>query len=269
MNGCQNWQGTSSARFRIIGVVAAYTLCEAWRSRLPVLVATFLLAAFGMALLAQAVALTEASETRVAIHAAILRSGSALTLVLFVVASVVREGNDRVVDVLLSQPCPRADYYFGKLVAGMALGGGFAVLCGLCLLTHAPLVRVISWSASLALELGIVVAASLFCVLSFRQVPPALLAVFGFYLLGRFVGVLRLLSDSPLTATPGWSEEVIDMAVKALYLLLPDLGLYASSDRLAYSSAGSGPLLLSAVQAVVWMAVLSGAALFDLHRRNL
>ena len=229
----------------------------------------FLVATLVVAQVVQEVALTEALETRNVIHAAILRSGAVLTIALFVVASVVREGIDRVVEVVLSQPRPRADYYFGKLAAGVALGGGLAALCGLCLLTHAPPSRVLPWSASLALELWIVVAASLFFVLAFRQVLSALLAVSAFYLLGRFVGALRLLSESPLTASPGRSDGVIDVVVKALYHLLPDLGLYASSDWLAYSSAGAGTLLLPAAQAVVWMAVLSGAALFDLHRRNL
>ena len=257
------------ARSRLICVVAVYTLFEAWRSRLPGLVVAFLVATLVVAQVVQEVALTEALETRNVIHAAILRSGAVLTIALFVVASVVREGIDRVVEVVLSQPRPRADYYFGKLAAGVALGGGLAALCGLCLLTHAPPSRVLPWSASLALELWIVVAASLFFVLAFRQVLSALLAVSAFYLLGRFVGALRLLSESPLTASPGRSDGVIDVVVKALYHLLPDLGLYASSDWLAYSSAGAGTLLLPAAQAVVWMAVLSGAALFDLHRRNL
>ena len=106
------------ARSRLIYVVAVYTLFEAWRSRLPGLLATFLVAALVMAQFAQEMALTEALETRNAIHAAILRSGAVLTLALFVVASMVREGNDRVVELVLSQPRPRADYYFGKLAAG-------------------------------------------------------------------------------------------------------------------------------------------------------
>ena len=262
-------KGTFSARSRVIRVVAVYTLFEAWRSRLPGLVAAFLVAAFVIARLVQEVALTEALETRNVIHAAILRAGAVLAIALFVVSSLVREGNDRVVEVVFSLPRPRADYYFGKLAAGVTLGGGVAALCGLCLLAHAPPSGVVSWSASLAFELGIVVAVSLFFVLAFRQVLSAFLAVFAFYLLGRFVGALRLLWDSPLTTSPGWSDEVIDAVVKALYHLLPDLGLYASSDWLTYSSAGTVTLLRPAVQALVWIAVLSGAALFDLHRRNL
>ena len=268
-HGCRDGKETFLTRSRVIRVVAAYTLFEAWCSRVPGLLAAFLAAAFVVAHLVQEVALTEALETRSVIHAAILRTGAVLAIALFMVASVVREGNDRVVEVVLSQPRPRADYYFGKLAAGMVLGGGLAAICGLCLLAHAPSPGVLSWSVSLALELGIVVAASLFCVLAFRQVLPAFLAVLAFYLLGRFVGALRLLCDSPLTTSPGWSDGMIDLVVKALYHLLPDLGLYASSDWLAYSSAGLDALLRPAAQAVVWIAVLSGAALFDLYRRNL
>lgn len=254
---------------RVAGVVAVYTLIEAWRSRLPVLVGALLGAAFVVAGFAEEMALTEALATRNILHAAMLRAGAVLTLALFVVTSVVREGNDRTVVMVLSQPRPRADYFFGKLAAGTALAAGMAALCGLCLLPHAPLRPVLLWAASLALELWMVAAASLLCVLAFRHVVAVFLSVLAFYLLGRSIGALRLLSESPLTASPGWSEKVIDTLVTVLYHLLPDLGAHARSDWLVYPPAGTRGLLTLALQAAAFVALLSGAALFDLYRRNL
>ena len=259
----------ASLRLPTIRVIAACTLLEAWRSRLPVLVAAFVGAAFVVAGLAEEMAITEAAATRNILHGAMLRTCAVLSLALFVVTSVVRDENDGVVELLLSLPRPRADYYFGKLAAGSAIAGGIAALCGLCLLLHAAPQPVLLWAGSLALELWIVAAASLFCVLAFRHVSAAFFAVLAFYVLARSIGVLRLISESPLAASPGWWGEVVEVLVAALYHLLPDLGRFAVSGWLAYPPAGAGELLALAGQALACVALLSAAALFDLYRRNL
>ena len=258
-----------STRTRVARAVALYTLLEAWRSRLPGLMALLVGAAFVVAWLVEAMALTEKTETRNVLRGALLRAGAVLVLALFMVASVVLDGNDRVVDLVLSQSAPRAHYHFGKLAAGIALAGAIALLCGLGLLFHAPPGPVLLWTASLALELGMVAAAALLCVLAFRHVLSAFLAVLAFYVLGRSIGTLHALSESPLTASPGGWEAIVDALVGVLYHFLPDLCLYTSSEWLAYSSVGAGDLLPLAVQAAAWVALLSGAALFDLYRRNL
>ena len=259
----------ASIRLRVVRVIAACTLLEAWRSRLPILVAAFIGAAFVAAGLAEEMAITEAAATRNILHGAMLRTCAVLALALFVVTSVVRDENDGVMELLLSLPRPRADYYFGKLAAGAAIAGGVAALCGLCLLPRAAPQPVLLWAGSLALELWIVVAASLFCVLALRHVAAAFLAVLALYLLARTIGVLRLISESPLAVSPGWWGEVVEVLVAVLYHILPDLGRFTSSGWLAYPPAGAGELLPLAGQALAFVALLSAAALFDLYRRDL
>ena len=261
-------KGARSPWTQMIRAVAAYTLMEAWRSRLPALVALLLGATSVVAGLTEEMALTEATATRNALQSAMLRAGAVLTLGLFMVTSVMRERADRVVDLVLSQAPPRAHYYFGKLVAGAALAVGIAALCGLCLLPHAPPRPVLLWTASLALELWMLAAAGLLCVFAFRHVVSACFAVLAFYVLGRTIGALRLLSESPLATSPGWSEHVVASFVALLYYLLPDFGRYTTSDWLVFPPVGMGELHLLAAQAVAWVALLSGAALFQLYRRN-
>ena len=254
---------------RVLRCVAFYTLLEAWRGRLPVLVAVSLGAAFAVAAIGEAMATSEALSTRILLLGAMLRAFTVLTLAFFVVTSVVREQNDRVVEMVFSQARPRSDYYFGKLAACAALAVILAGLCGLCLLVHAPMRAVAPWVVSLALELWMVAAAGLFCVLTLRHALSALLAVLAFYVLGRGIGALRRLSESPLTASEGWTEDLADAFVAFLYHVLPDLGRYASADWLVYPPDGFAQVPSLAVQAAVWVALVSGAALFDLYRRNL
>ena len=253
----------------MIRAIAVYSLLEAWRSRLPGLGAALIGAAFVAAELVEAVAITEAAETRSVLFAAMLRGCAVLVLGLFAVTSGVREEDDRVLELLLSQPRPRADYYFGKLAAFCVLSAAGAALGGLCLLLYAPLLPVLLWTASLAMELVIVVAFSLLSLLTFRRVTLAFCAVLAFYVLARTIGVLRLMSESPLSSAPGWSEGVVDLVVLALYHLLPDLGRFASSAWFVHPPAGGADLLPLALQTLACLALLAGAALFDLYRRNL
>ena len=254
---------------RVLRGVAFYTLLEAWRGRLPVLVTVSLGAASAVAALGEAMATSEALSTRILLLGAMLRAFSVLSLAFFVVMSVVREENDRVVEMVFSQARPRSDYYFGKLAACAVLAAVLAGLCGLCLLVHAPMRSVALWAATLALELWMVAAAGLFCVLTLRHALPALLAVLAFYVLGRSIGALWRLSESPLSASADWTENVTDAFVAFLYHVLPDLGRYASSDWLVYPPDGFAQAPSLAVRAVVWVALVSGASLFDLYRRNL
>ncbi len=254
---------------RVLRCIVFYTLLEAWRGRLPVLVAVSLGVAFALSAIGEAMATGEALSTRILLLGAMLRAFMVLTLAFFVVTSVVREENDRVVEMVFSQACPRSDYYLGKLAACAALAVVLAGLCGLCLLVHAPMRAVAPWAASLSLELWMVSAAGLFCVLTLRHALSALLAVLAFYLLGRSIGALRRLSESPLTESADWTEYTVDAFVAFLYYLLPDLGRYASADWLVYPPDGFAEAPSLAVRAAIWVVLVSGAALFDLYRRNL
>ena len=256
-------------RLRFVGVVARCTLHEARRSRLPEMMALFLGGTLVVAGLAEEVALTEALATRNGLHAAMLRTGAVLALTLFVVASAVRDRSEGFLALLLAQPGTRADYYCGKLFAGMALAGGIAILCGLCLLPHAPLRPVLLWTATLTLELGVIVSASLLGGLAFRHTAPALLAVLAFYLLARSIDALLLLSRTPLGTAAQWWRAVEETVVAIVYHLVPDLGRYASSEWLVYPPPAVGELPVLATRAAFGVALLSALTLFDLYRRDL
>jgi len=56
----------------------------------------------------------------------------------------------------------------------------------------------LQWGASLALELAIVVALGLFCIVTFSQLMPAASFMLAFYLLARALTAIRLMSAHPL-----------------------------------------------------------------------
>ena len=258
-----------SLTFSTIRAIAAYTLLEAVRNRLLWLVAAFIAGAFVLAEFIGDVAIAESVAVQSAFLGATLRACSVLMLSLFVITSLVREFNDKVLELVLSQPIPRASYYFGKLAGFSVVAMVTAVLCGLCLLIYVPPAAVAMWSISLALELLIVIALSLVCLLTFSQVTLALSAVLGFYLLSRTIGAFQLMADNPLLETQALSQQVIDAFIDGLAFVLPALDRFTATDWLLYHEGEWAELGSIAAQTLIYLALLAGAGLFDLYRKNL
>ena len=106
---------------RIIAPIAQATLLEATRSRMLWLVGVLLLLSLAAAGFLGQVAIVEAAEIRVTVVAALLRAAAAFLTAAFVVMSMVRESNDKVLELMLAQPWPRAAYLFGKSLAERAI----------------------------------------------------------------------------------------------------------------------------------------------------
>lgn len=248
--------------------IARYTLLEALRNRLLWLLIVAALGAIGLSGFLDALALTESRELQAALLAAVLRLAAVFLIATFVVTSLVREANERGLELLLALPLPRAAYVLGKLAGFGALALLPALLFGALGLLFAPPAQAALWGASLLCELWIVAAFSLFCTLTLNQVLPALAASLSFYLLARIVGTLQLLGHGGHGAT----QRALGAGVDALALLLPRLDGFTRSDWLVYPADGAGlcALLLPIVaQTALYVTLLASAALFDLYRKNL
>lgn len=249
-------------------LIARSTLLEARRSGLPWLALGLLAAALGLAAFLSQVAVTEGRELQAAFAAALLRAGAAFLLAAHVTASVVREANDKVLELALTLPLSRSQYYLGKLVGYGAIGFAFAVACGLPLLLWATPGSAALWCASLAAELLLVCAASLFFAITLANVVPAIAATAGLYLLARAMAAIQLLARGPL-AEETWTQALARGAVDAVALLLPRLDAATRSDWLLYAPPAAAEYGAAVGALVLYAALLCAAGLFDFHRRNL
>ena len=98
------------------------------------------------------------------------------------------------------------------------------------------------WGASLALELTLVAALTLFCVITFAQIMPAISFVIAFYLLARSISAVRLLSTSQLLAPNDWTNRIVAHLVDALGWLLPGLDRFTSTAWLVDHTGTLGAL---------------------------
>ena len=248
--------------------IAFYTFLEAVRNRLMWLVLLVAVAGIGISGFLNEVAITESRQIQVALLAAFLRFSAVFLISTFVVTSMVREFNDKGLDLLLALPLPRAGYLLGKLAGFAALAVMPALLFGALTLFFSPPLQALLWTVSLVCELWLVAAFSLLCILTFNQVMAALSAVMAFYLLARSITALQLIGHAPVNGE-SLSQRVITFVIDAISTLLPHLDGFTRTEWLAYHTGAWSALVPLLAQTAIYLVLLTGAALFDLYRRNL
>ena len=249
--------------------IARFTFLEALRTRLLWIVLVMLALLFLASLFVQHISVTETVRMQTGFLAATARMAAVLVLSLHLAGSMVREFNDKGVDLLLSLDLPRAGYYVGKFLGFAGIAIAIAALTTLALLPLVPSQGLLLWGLSLAMELTLVSALTLFCVITFAQIMPAISFVVAFYLLARSISAVRLLSTSQLLAPNDWTNRAVVRLVDALAWLLPDLDRFALTAWLVDQSGSLGTLAADGLQTLVYGALLLAAGLFDLYRKNL
>jgi ABC-type transport system involved in multi-copper enzyme maturation permease subunit len=259
-----NWQQPSARWNRVVGI-SRYTLLEAWRNRFLAVVLAAVILLYVGSLFVKALAITESREVQIGFFAASTRLAAVFAMTLYVLQGLVREFQDKVVELVLSFDLPRASYVLGKF-------GGYAVLCAIVSAACAlPLVFLaegsapLFWGVSLLLELWLVAAAGVFCMVTFTQLMPAALFVAGFYVLGRSITAIQLMTASTLLG-PDWGALLAAWLADALALILPRLDAFTQTAWLLKSE----PLALGKqmIEVTVFVPLLLAAAMFDLYRRN-
>jgi ABC-type transport system involved in multi-copper enzyme maturation permease subunit len=247
--------------------LARITVLEALRERLLWLAAVLVLAGALLAQFLNQVAITESREIQTAVLAALLRVSAAFIVAIVVISGMAREANDKVIELLISFPVARSRYLLGKLAGYAAVAGLLAVLFAAPVAFYARSAAVFAWAASLACELLIVAAVSVFCVLTLARTLSALGAVAGFYLLARSISAIQAIAQ----AAPGpgsFADRAVARLVDVVAWTLPALDRMTDTAWLLQGAPGAGALAALAAQAGLYVVLVGAAALFDLYRKN-
>ena len=257
-------------RRRPIVTLARFTVLEAMRTRLLWLIVIALAVLFVVAGFIQQLAITESARVQIAFSAAATRLIAVFVLSLHILTSIVREFDDKGLELTLSFDVRRSDYVLGRLLGFALIALVIALIATLphLMLTAQP-AAALQWGISLALELVMMAALSLFCIVTFTRLLPAASFVGGFYLLARALSAIRLISDAPIAGGDTPSHQLMARLIDALALLVPALDRYTQSAWLVDGAAAWSLLGACAVQAALYTALLGAAAMFDFYRRNL
>ena len=253
---------------RAVATVARYVLIEARRSALPWLSLGGVIAALCLSGFLSQVAITEAAALQLSASAAFLRACAVFLVAAHVVSSVVREADDKGLELALALPISRPSWYLGKLLGFACTGALMATLFALPLLAWADSAQLAAWWLALVLESAVVAAAALFFASALGHTVPAITATAGLYLLARSVSAIQAIAGSPL-AGEGTGAMAARMLVDALALLMPRLDAVTRGDWLLYGAPPVADLAQGLAGLAIYFVLLAAAGLFDFSRRNL
>ncbi|MFT4581321.1 MAG: Cu-processing system permease protein [Gammaproteobacteria bacterium] len=251
-----------------IATVTRFTWLEIRRARLWWFMLAMIVFGYGIGEFAASISITESNENRLVFYAAIMRLVAVFFIALLVATSVLREIDDKGLELALSRPLSRGEWYIGKLVGYASAAIGIAVLVSVPLLVQNPLAALI-WSYSLMLELIIVVAAALAFAITLRQITIALSVVAGFYIISRAIAGLVLISTGPTVDLTLSSNQFVAAMIKYLAMVLPDLDRFTQTRWLVGMLPSAQEISVLTAQAIIYGALLVCMGLFDLHRREL
>lgn len=252
-----------------ITTIARYAMLEAMRTRLPGLVLFTVLLLYAAGFFVQALGIIEGARLQVGFYVSSSRLAAIFIVGLYVLASLTREFNDKGLDIVLALDIPRSHYILGKLAGFLAISALVAVAISVPVVILATPGVALQWGLSLALELAIVVALGVFCVVTFSQLFFAASFMLAFYLLARVLTAIRLMSEHPLVGADTMSHQFIRMMVEGVSLLMPALDRWTQTAWLVNSQPAWTDIGMLAGQTALYVALLAGATMFDFYRRNL
>lgn len=251
-----------------VGAIARYSLLEAIRSHIFLLVVPGVIILFGISQFVGELAVTESREIQAAITAYLIRVVAVIIICLFIVLSCLREFNEKTVEIIFALPAPRYVYYLGKLFGFSGLVVIVAILFSLPLFLYADFMAVVYWSLSLACELFIMTSLSLLFLLTLGNATVTLSLIFAFYVLSRTINTIQLIATSPVVEATTFSQHLINGIIDVIAFLLPDLSRFAQTSWLMTASVDINEISFVFLQTAVYVVLLSAAALFDLYRKE-
>lgn len=251
-----------------ITTIGRYTVLEALRTRLPALAVLSIAVLFGASFFVREITITDSVRFQTAFYAGTARFAMVFLAALHVIASISREFEEKGLDMVLALDVPRSHYVLGKLCGFLAIALALAFAAALPVFGLAGWDAAAMWSLSLALELAIVVALSLFCVITFTSVMPAASFVLAFYLLARALTAVRLISANPVAGSDALSHKVMNWVVEGLALVVPALERWTRTEWLVDGTGSWSALASLAGYTGLFGVVVVAAAIFDMQRRN-
>ena len=248
--------------------IVTFTWLEALRTRMVIFVALILVAAVLAAEFGSALAVTESREYRIAIYAGLTRLATVFVVAMFVTTSIVREFDDKILDLVLSRPVTRGVWFSGKITGYGVAAMTVAAIATVPLAVYGSMDAAVCWGISLMCELLIVVAACLTCLVTLSQITVALGTVVAFYILSRSMAAIALMSRGPTADLSGIGGQMVARTVEGVAFLLPDLDRFTNAAWVLAGPPGWNEFSAVLIQTLIYVALLFGVGLFDLYRRN-
>lgn len=244
-----------------------YVLLAAIRDKLIISLFVLLLLGSSIAIFLGSAAVIEKDQFTLIFTAAGLRLISVLSLVLFVVFFVRRSFESKDIEYLLSRPIGRIKIIFSYAAAFSILAIIISIAVSMAVYSVAPHLYSdahILWMISIGMESIIMVSVALFFAMYISSAATATMSTLGVYVLGRMMGQLLGIIDSPLVDSQG----VYAMALQLVSVITPRLDLLGQSSWLLYGVDNEYGLIYAIAQGAVFSFLVLLCASIDFVRRQ-
>ena len=250
-----------------IKTLAWFTFRESIKNRVVWIAFAFALISIGLASFLSEVAITEAEQIQVSFLAASYRLCGVFVIVIFVVSTIVREFNDKCLELYLSLPIARLVYFLGKIAGFILCSTVVALLFSSVLLLYVDHQGIFYWSFSFLCELIIMTLVSVFCVFTFnQQIPTSVSVAIFFYMLCRSTDAIILISKSAVLHS-SLANILFSSVIDVLFSVFPRFDRFTKTEWLVYGDIANVVDFL--FPTLIFVTLLGAASMFDFMRKNI
>jgi ABC-type transport system involved in multi-copper enzyme maturation permease subunit len=247
-----------------------YILLTARRDRLFLGILTAIAVAAYICSVLGSTAMLEPTQMTLAFTASVSRVMIMVGIIVFIGFHLQSAFENKEIELLLSRPISRTAlvlaYWLGfALVALLLTLPAMAILYYLGPLNQTGFMV---WSVSLVLEAWLVVAISLFAVLTLKSGVNAVLASLAIYALARLIGFFLALLKSGIALQDEWLRLTAHWIITIVSTLMPRLDFFAKSAWLIYGPKSYEDALLGVYQAAIFIPLLLAASIIDFKRKQ-
>ncbi len=251
--------------------IIKFTLITALRDFLFIGLIILMGMAYGLSVFTGSTALVEQEQMSIAYFAGSSRIVLMCGLIVFVCFHVRRLFENREIESILSKPVSRVEfvvaYWLGFVVLAFIAIVPVILIMALTYSTNS--IGLIYWSASLLLEMSLVIAFALVAALILRSAVSSVMASFTFYFVSRLMGFFVAALEMPGSLlTSGKLGTFLSVCLKTISSVIPRLDLFAKSSWLIYGIGNQNDLWVFQAQAVIFIALLLAMAVFDFKRKE-
>lgn len=254
--------------------LVGYVFKGAIRDRLFITLAILLVLSIALSFFFASAAFIEKSQYAVVFTSSGVRIAGSLLLAVFVSFFVRKSFDNKDVELLLTRPISRKQFYMSYVLAFIAIA--IILACGQFLAIWAtnPSAQLskgyLIWLVGIGLENIFVVSAAMFFAMVLKNAVSSMMACFGLYVLSRLIGEIIGIALSGVAA--GGVNSTLSVVIQAISIVIPRLDLIAQGEWLVYQegplalSQGDFVLIFLQIPAIALLLIIAG--MIDLVRKQ-
>jgi len=249
--------------------ILKFILLTGIRDRLYIGLFVTLITSFSIAIFLGSTSFIEQQQTTAAYIAGSSRAILAIGMILFVCLSVGRSFENKEVEFIISKAISREQFILGYLLGFVlsALLIFIPLIIAILIVTNANKIGLLIWSASLLVELIIVISFSLLASLILKNSFSSIMASFAFYIISRLMGVFVMAINLPQNLTEAKNHS-LHAGLKFLSALFPRLDLFGQSQWISYGISDFSNIKIMAWQSLIYIPLMIFMAFHDFKKKQ-